>query len=184
MKHPAKATLITLTILGVIVLIGIFVIYELKSPNGYFAKRNADIVSIVHDETLPYTNLSGNAVNIADFQGKPLIINMWASWSPFSQGDLKALGEIKKEYGDKISVVAMNRMETKETALAYLNTIGREEGIEYLIDQDDHLFSTIEGYAMPETLFYDEIGNLVFHKRGSLTSEELKDYVSGIVPQE
>jgi hypothetical protein len=66
----------------------------------------------------------------------------------------------------------VNRKESNETARAYLDAIGRQDGIEYIIDTTDFLFSTLDGYAMPETLLFDSVGNVYFHKRGTLTYDE------------
>lgn len=180
MVKERKVAIVTIILLVLIVLAGAFVIYELKSPSGYYARKNADIQKI-EQNVLPYTDLEGNQTNIEDFVGKPLVINAWASWSPYSKSDFQILSALKKEYGDQVTILAMNRLETKETANAYLDFIGREDGLVYLVDTGDHFFKTVEGYAMPETLFYDSIGNIVSHKRGSLTGEEAKSYLEAVL---
>ncbi len=180
MSKEKKVTIITIVVLILILAVGAVVIYELKSPNGWYARKNADIQKIEQNE-IPYIDLDGNTINIDDFVGKPLIVNAWASWSPYSKSDFQILSDLKDEYGDRVNILAMNRMETKETADAYLNYIGREDGITYLVDQGDHFFKTVEGYAMPETLFFDSIGNIISQKRGSLTAEEAKAYLETVL---
>ena len=175
-----KITFITISVLVILLCVAAFVTYELTSPSGYYARQHADIKKIEPKGVKPYTDLSGKVVSLKEFEGKPLIINAWASWSPYSKNDFELLGVLKKEFGDKVNIVAVDRMETKETAEAYLSTIGRVDGITYIVDQDDHFFQIVEGYAMPETLFYDAVGNIVFHKRGSLEEGELKTYTDAI----
>jgi thiol-disulfide isomerase/thioredoxin len=116
--------------------------------------------------------LEGDEIELTRYEGNLLIVNVWASWSPYTKADHEILGALKKHYGDTITIRAVNRKESNETARAYLDAIGRQDGIEYIIDTTDFLFSTLDGYAMPETLLFDSVGNVYFHKRGTLTYDE------------
>jgi len=168
-------------IAGVIIVLAFavagFVYYAYKSPNGFYARQHSDIRNIEKGDAV-YTNLAGDPVSLKSFEGKELLINVWASWSPFTAGDFQVLAKIKEKYGDSIEIIAMNRMETKETAQAYLDYIQAPANINFILDGGDNFFSTINGYAMPETVIYDEIGNIYYHKHGSLDFEEINAAVS------
>jgi thiol-disulfide isomerase/thioredoxin len=99
---------------------------------------------------------------------------VWASWSPFAKDELPFLSEIGAQYGEKLTIIGLNRMEDKERARAYLTTVNTPNNIMYLIDPTDHFFNTVNGFAMPETVLFDEIGNIVFHKHGVLSKVELE----------
>ncbi len=170
----SKSTVITSGVLISVLIVVAFIAYELTSPRGFYARQHSDLRAIQNEETPVYSDLEGNSFDLKSYEGKPVIINSWASWSPLSKNDFDVLERIKSDFGKEISVIAMNRMETKETANAYLDYIGRGEGIVYAVDEADMFFKTIEGYAMPETIVYDDLGSLRFHERGSLHYDELK----------
>ena len=60
------------------------------------------------------------------------------------------------------------------TARAYLNTVGKAPGVEYILDTTDYLYAEGGGYAMPETVVFDRTGNEVARIRGTLTLPDLR----------
>jgi thiol-disulfide isomerase/thioredoxin len=182
MNFLSKRSLVLLIGLFLILLVGVLLTYYIfLSPTGLRAKQHADLRKVEEGDQVAYTDLDGTPRDLEDFHGKPLIVNVWASWTPFTKGDHQVLREIKNEYGEKITILALDRMETKETAEAYLNSIGKEEGLIYIIDTTDHFFRSLEGYAMPETIVFDVVGNEVFRKRGALNPEELESVLASLV---
>ena len=150
------------------------VYYVFVSPTGWKAREDATLAQLASDDVVSYVALDGSPVDLKSFDGGILIVTVWASWSPYTKADLVQLHALKNQYGDRITIRAVNRKEPKETALAYLNTIGREEGIEYIIDETDHFYNALGGYAMPETFVFDRIGNISSHIRGALASGGLQ----------
>ncbi len=61
--------------------------------------------------------------------------------------------------------------------------IGKKDGIEYIIDTTDHFFTSFDGYAMPETLIFDEVGNIEYRKRGTLNYEESEQILRNLVDE-
>jgi|CXWL01.1.fsa_nt_gi thiol-disulfide isomerase/thioredoxin len=151
--------------------------YSFISPRGFFSGLSNDLEKIEQEGEFKYTDLQGNQVSLVDYKGKPLIINSWASWIPFSQAEFKLLESVGTLSGNEISVLAINRMENTATINAYLDFIGHPQGIIFLSDTTDNFYKTIEGYATPETVFYDRDGILIARKHGVLTEDELKGYV-------
>ncbi len=177
LKQYWKVVLVMMGIVGVLA----YITYSFVSPNGRFGDAHNDLKMIEPESHASYTDLLGNIVSIRDFKGKPLIVNSWASWMPFSQSELVLLGDILKAYNGKISVLAINRMEQKGTIQGYLATYAIPSEIQILIDPTDHFYKTIGGYAMPETIFYNKEGEITFHKRGVLTEDELRTHVEALI---
>ncbi len=178
----SRRSLIVIGVLLSILIIGGLLTYQIfLSPTGYKAREEADLAKVVNTEEDSYITLDGEPSNLEDFRGSVLLVNVWASWSPYTQTEHETLARLKSTFGDSLEVVALNRKENKETALAYLDTIGKKEGIEYVIDTTDHFFKSFDGYAMPETLIFDEVGNIEYRKRGTLTYEEAEQIVRELV---
>lgn len=168
--------------LVVVLLLGV-VYYIYLSPSGWKARQHSALSQIESGEVVSYVALDGTELDLTTYKGEMLIVNVWASWSPYTKGDHEILTTMKEQFGDKITIRALNRMESPETAEAYLSTIGREEGIEYIIDTTDHLYDSLGGYAMPETVIFDKIGNVFFHKRGALSAPELQSEIDRLLSQ-
>ena len=57
----------------------------------------------------------GKTVKLADFTGKPLVINSWATWCPFCRKELVDFDVAQKEFGDDVAIIAIDRAESRET---------------------------------------------------------------------
>ncbi len=53
------------------------------------------------------TDLSGNPLTSEQLAGRAVLVEFWATWCPPCRSTLEWLGEVKKKYGDKLSVVAL-----------------------------------------------------------------------------
>ena len=177
MPHLSRAQLLTLIgLVSIVCALGFFAYLRL-SPSGLLADLKNDLKTIAPEESASYTDLDGNAVDIRKFKGKPLIVNAWASWMPFSQTELPLLIKSQETYGDRITILAINRMEDRVKIRAFLSTFSIPESIVFLADPTDFFYRAVGGYAMPETVFYRSDGTIAEHKRGVLTEEELKEKI-------
>lgn len=117
----------------------------------------------------------GKTVGLADFAGKPLIINSWASWCPFCREELPAFVAAQKEFGDKATIIAIDRAESIGVAKGYTDRQGTTAGLIFLLDPSDSFYQSIGGFSMPETIFVDKNGVVVDHKRGPMDLSEIRE---------
>jgi thiol-disulfide isomerase/thioredoxin len=102
-------------------------------------------------------------------------VSSWASWCPQCAKDIELLDQIAAEFKDKnVVFLAINRAENPYTAERFLNTTKKPEYVRLVLDPSDHFFVANTGYAMPETIVYDQNGEVKSHQRGDINSEELK----------
>lgn len=143
----------------------------------YAASHKTDLGAIQSEEHVAYKDMSGAPVDLALYEDTPIIVNAWATWSPFSATELVTLASLKREYGDVFEVIAINRKESPGTITAYLGQIGDTSGITFLQDETDHFFNTVTGFAMPESVFYNRDGKIVAHVRGTMTEAEMRAHI-------
>lgn len=125
------------------------------------------------------TDLDGNPVSLEQFYGKVVVANSWASWCPFCATELPALDAIAANYNEQdVVVLAINRAESIVQIKNYMQSIKQIDNIIILLDPQDTFYNSIEGYTMPETVFYDDAGNSMFHKRGVMQPTEISSHIN------
>ncbi len=75
---------------------------------------------------LTFTGVDGNPVHLADFAGRTVLVNLWATWCVPCRAEMPALDQLEADLGGKgFQVVAIN-LDTKnvERAPAFLNEVG------------------------------------------------------------
>ena len=122
-----------------------------------------------------------NTVKLADFAGKPLIINSWAAWCPFCKKELSDFVAIQKEFGDKVVIIAIDRSESLAVAKGYTDEQRITDDLIFLLDPSDSFYRSIGGFSMPETIFVDKDGNIVFHKRGPMDINEMREKIEKLL---
>ena len=137
---------------------------------------------------LTLRHLDGDEVDVAELQkpldianGRPAVINVWATWCPFCIKELPDLDTVSQEFIGQVNFIAINRGETQATVEAYLADMDLSGPQTYLLDEADAFYRAIGGIAMPETLFINSDGSLHFHKRGVMSIEEIHQRVNELL---
>lgn len=124
---------------------------------------------------------SGKTVKLADFEGKPLIVNSWAAWCPFCRKELVDFAAAQKEFGDKVIIIAIDRAESLGTAKKYSDQLGVADNLIFLLDPSDSFYQSIAGFSMPETIFVDRNGSIIDRKRGPMDLNEIRERTKKII---
>ena len=118
----------------------------------------------------------GKAINSADWQGKVLVVNFWASWCPPCVEEMPTLDLLQKDYlqqnvlfiGIGIDSPSNIREFLKKTPVSYPIVIGGLEGS----NLSKQLGNT-QG-ALPYTIIINSKGKAVFSKLGKISEDELR----------
>lgn len=170
---------ITKGILSVLIIGGVLlaVIFGLTKDTG--VKNSASDLDRVSQITL--TDYDGNIKSLGDFSGKILVVNSWAVWCPFCVKELPDFAALQKAFPDEITVIAIDRAESLEKVRGFTDGLGISEDMIFLMDRKDDFYKTIGGFSMPETVFINRNGVIVFHKRGPMTFEEMREQVEKLL---
>ena len=174
----------TQTIFGISLIVVLFAILVFVGVG-----KESDTISEINTEEVKETgpkkvsefnlkNYAGESVTFKDIRNDVVVINFWASWCPFCVNELPDFVELQKEYPELITVVAINRAEPLSVAKEFSNKLGISDDILLLIDSEDSFYKSIGGFSMPETIFLNKKGEILFHKRGPMKLEEMKEIVS------
>lgn len=124
---------------------------------------------------------SGNDVHLYSFRRQLIVAYSWASWCTYCADEMNNLAKLKQTYGDKIQILAINRAEPLPDAKSFTDKLNTGKDITLLMDPSDSFFKSISGYAVPETVFIDTNGNIVYHQRGPIDMTSLTDRIKQLV---
>jgi cytochrome c biogenesis protein CcmG, thiol:disulfide interchange protein DsbE len=161
-----------------------FLIFCLLFLVYYFwfsAPPPADESTFREEYALLLKDYSGNEVKLSDYRREILIVYAWASWCPYCGKELEYLSELKGRYGEELSIVAVNRAEPLVDAKDFTDKLAGMDRLVLLLDSQDSLFQEIGGYAMPETIFINSRGDIIYHQRGPIKPEEVDAKVAELM---
>jgi len=106
---------------------------------------------------------NGEAVNLSDFKGKPVVMTFWASWCGVCKAEMPDIQTVYEEYGDEVEFMMINvtdgDQETMDSAKAFLDTVDYTFPVYY----DTTLEAGVKYYVsgLPTTYFLKADGELM-----------------------
>lgn len=116
-------------------------------------------------------DINGETRALADFRGRPLVINLWATWCGPCREEMPVLAEAQAHEQD-IHFVFINQGESSAIVSRYLRTEGLTLN-HVLLDAPSRSLRLLGAQGMPATFFFDAQSNLVDVHTGVLTSDTL-----------
>lgn len=101
----------------------------------------------------------GRMVRLSDLRGKPVLVNMWASWCPPCKAEMPAVQKVYDRYAAQgFSVLAVNTtyQDEKDAALAF--AASNSLSFPILFDLDGSVARKYQVHAMPTSFFIDKTG--------------------------
>lgn len=102
----------------------------------------------------------------ADFAGRPVVVNFWASWCVPCRREMPRLAEAARRLEGRVAFLGVSYKDRREDALA----LARETGLPYpsAVDADGDVGSRYGVYGMPTTVFVDAEGRIVGRYLGEM----------------
>jgi len=121
--------------------------------------------------TLPALGQSGQQVSLSQYQGKPVIVNFWASWCEPCQKETPLLASWYKQQHGHVALLGLDENDTTANALNFAH----DKGVSYPIGFDPQvtvaLAYNVDG--LPQTFFLNAQHHIVDHVLGAVTKAEL-----------
>ena len=173
-----------ITIVIILIIGGGFVFLRDKNIENTDSTTQTETVTETNFDKIPdlsFVDYEGNTFKLSDLKGKPHVINSWAVWCPFCRAELEDFALLQEEFGDEITVVAIDRQESLEKAKGFTDEIEVTDRMTFLLDPKDAFYKGIGAFTMPETIFVDAEGNIVVHKRGPIALPEMREKVNQLI---
>jgi thiol-disulfide isomerase/thioredoxin len=174
-------TRLTLTSLGLALALVAAACSGSDGDAGTVPIDEAPATTVVIDEyrAAPLTEFAmfdGSSATFADYLGRPLVVNFWASWCPSCVAEMAAAFKPAQErVGDDVAFLGLNIQDDRADALRLIE----ETGVLFDLGDDPlgDLYLEFGGIGMPFTVFIDADGRVVEQHNGPLTESQLLDMI-------
>lgn len=154
-----------LTNLGIASLVGLA--FLLLTPGNQF---NSEPIP-----NLTFMNIDGDQQQLTDFKGKPLVINLWATWCPPCRREMPMLHSFEGD--ERLQTIMINQGEN----LVKVDQFLRSQSLDFsamLIDTHQTASRTFRAQGLPATLFYNAEGLLVDTHFGELSRAQIERFIN------
>jgi len=124
---------------------------------------------------LPLLTLDERPVSLGSYAGRPVVLNLWASWCPPCRREMPVFEQAQKQFPD-VAFVLVNQGESAQQAQAFLQSEGLDL-TDVLLDPSSQAMQAMGSRGLPTTLFFDAQGRQVDSHLGEITMPSLKDKV-------
>lgn len=127
------------------------------------------------DASLPVLGGTGT-ISLADYRGRPVVLNFFASWCLFCIGEMPAFQRVYVSLGERVAFIGIATQDRPESALrlAALTKVSYD----LADDSSGRVFGQLEANGMPTTVFVDREGRVVERFTGPLTEHALRDRIA------
>ncbi|KAF1065923.1 MAG: Thiol-disulfide oxidoreductase ResA [Pseudomonas citronellolis] len=132
---------------------------------------------------LPALNLrtlAGAEAPLVQAPGRPLVLNLWASWCPPCRREMPALQAAQQRY-PQFDFVFVNQGEDAPSVEQFLKASGLTLA-QVRLDEAAELGRAVGSGALPTTLFYSAEGRLLGSHLGELSAASLDHALAALAP--
>ena len=115
----------------------------------------------------------GPRLRLADYRGRPVVVNVWASWCVPCRREMPVFEAAYQRYRDRVAFVGVNHQDSRRLALELVD----ETGVSYpsAYDPDGTVARSFGLFGMPTTLMVSPGGQLRLRRTGEMSRSELTE---------
>ncbi len=123
-----------------------------------------DVGGVLREASL--YGFAGDYRKLSELRGKPLIINVWASWCGPCRAEMGSLDRLSRRYGGKqFNIIGVSTDDHANLAMAFLRQA--RVGFDNYHDRNLLLESMLGANTIPLTVLIDARGKVLLKVRGS-----------------
>ena len=139
-----------------------------------FERDPTVVQSVLLDQPAPPLSgptLDGGSLDLQDYRGDVVLVNVWASWCVPCRREYPVLEQASRELTPHgLQVIGINTQDTSEDAVAFLDELGGAN-FPSVVDPDGRIAVEWGTFGIPETFVVDREGRLRSRVIGEITSE-------------
>jgi thiol-disulfide isomerase/thioredoxin len=158
-----------------------------NSDTGYISGDGSTVLVSPEDRgeaiSLAGETLDGKSLDIKDWQGSPVVVNLWASWCGPCRSEAADLEIVNQQFKDKnVKFLGLNTRDGLAAARAF--TARFKTSYPSIQDKDGQLtlvFGNLGPAATPSTIILDSKGRVAARILGPTTESELRVVLDAVI---
>ena len=111
--------------------------------------------------TASFTDADGRPLTLADFEGKGVVVNLWATWCGPCVREMPSLNRLQKQVEDQgIAVVAVSSDRGGRDIVEAFMTKYELDALETYLDPKGAFTQSLEGRGLPRTYILNPAGDV------------------------
>ncbi|MET0270068.1 MAG: TlpA disulfide reductase family protein [Sphingomonas sp.] len=123
---------------------------------------------------VPFEGPDGGPATLATWRGKPLIVNLWATWCAPCLAEMPALDRLAQREAARLTLVTVSQDMAGKRAVGPYFEKNRFEALTANLDKTGELLRAVKSDSLPLTIFYDAKGREQWRVTGSTDWEGAK----------
>jgi thiol-disulfide isomerase/thioredoxin len=125
--------------------------------------------------TVPYGDPAGGTASLADYAGRPLVVNFFASTCVPCVTEMPEFEGVHQSLGDGVTFVGIAVQDKADKAADLVERTGVT--YDYGLDPDGELFFAMGGVALPTTAFVRADGTVAEVRTSAVSEDKLRDLI-------
>lgn len=181
-KYTTKIGAVILIIFGLMMFSG-----KLNTISNYMSPSQGQVSTNQaenSDDSVNYGNALLNQddkpISLADYHGKVLFLNFWATWCPPCQREMPEIQKLSEKYqnSEDIAILTVVMPGGQEMDAAGIKKFLKEKGFTMpVIFDDGRLSSSFQITSLPTTYMFDRDGNVYGSVVGQLSSDMMENII-------
>lgn len=113
-----------------------------------------------------------------EYLGKPMVVNLWATWCPPCVREMPLLEDAQAKWSD-VAIITVSQGDSKQQVLDFVAQQGLNLN-DMLLDHNNRLSNEIGSFALPTTLFFNADGMLIDTHVGEFSAARLQQAIERI----
>ena len=181
-KYTTKIGAVILIIFGLMMFSG-----KLNTISNYMSPSQGQVSTNPaenSDDSVNYGNALLNQddkpISLADYHGKVVFLNFWATWCPPCQREMPEIQKLSEKYqnSEDIAILTVVMPGGQEMDAAGIKKFLKEKGFTMpVIFDDGRLSSSFQITSLPTTYMFDRDGNVYGSVVGQLSSDMMENII-------
>lgn len=117
---------------------------------------------------MPFLGPDGGPATLTKFRGKPLLVNLWATWCVPCVAEMPTLDKLAESKKDRLQVIVVSQDMAGKRAVDPFFAKAKFRMLQPYLDKENVLPLALKTEIMPTTIFYDARGNEQWRVFGAL----------------
>lgn len=116
--------------------------------------------------SVQFQDPEGEPASLADFRGRPLLVNLWATWCAPCVVEMPSLDRLAAREGERLQVLALSQDIEGREAVERFFAARNLRHVEPYLDDAMAFMSALRISTLPTTILYDAEGREVWRMTG------------------